>query len=150
MEKGVGRSSSDDLEAPVLVRRRDEDCVDDVHDAVRREDVGNRHAGPVAAFKARVRSQFKSRIRNYILGTIIHVTDNAIERKHVEAVVAGRDVSDKRGGWRTPYKERLKRAERNDRRLRRGDVNAGAEASCVPRLGREYQFAHSRRGPGAG
>ena len=40
MEKGVGRSSSDDLEAPVLVRRRDQDCVYDMHHAVRREDVG--------------------------------------------------------------------------------------------------------------
>ena len=40
MEKGVGRSSSEDLEAPVLVRRRDQDCVYDMHHAVRREDVG--------------------------------------------------------------------------------------------------------------
>ena len=87
-------------------------------------------AEQLAAFKARVRARFKGRIRNYILGTIIHVTDNAIERKHVEAVVAGRDVSDKRGGWRTPYKERLKRAERNDRRHR--SANAAAEASCAP------------------
>ena len=45
-------------------------------------------AEQLAAFKARVRARFKGRIRNYILGTIIHVTDNAIERKHVEAVVA--------------------------------------------------------------
>ena len=74
-----------------------------------------------------------------MLSSHTQVTDNAIERKHVEAVVAGRDVSDKRGGWRTPYKERLKRAERNDRFLRRGDVNAGAEASCIPRR-RSHDF----------
>ena len=43
MEKGVGRSSSEDLEA----FRRDKDCVYDVNHAIRREDVGNRHAGSV-------------------------------------------------------------------------------------------------------
>jgi len=47
VEKGVGRSSSEDLEAPVLVCRRDEDGVNHVHNTVRREDVGNRHAGAV-------------------------------------------------------------------------------------------------------
>ena len=29
-------------------------------------------------------------------------------------------------------------------------IAPAAEASCVPRLGREYQFAYSRRGPGGG
>ena len=35
-------------------------------------------AEQLAAFKARVRSRFKSRIRNYILGTIIHVACGVI------------------------------------------------------------------------
>ena len=43
MEKGVGRSSSEDLEA----FRRNQHGVDHVYDAVRREHVGNRHAGAV-------------------------------------------------------------------------------------------------------
>ena len=43
MEKGVGRSSSEDLEA----FRRNQHGVDHMYDAVRREHVGNRHAGSV-------------------------------------------------------------------------------------------------------
>ena len=43
MEKGVGRSSSEDLEA----FRRNQHGVDHMYDAVRREDVGNSHAGSV-------------------------------------------------------------------------------------------------------
>ena len=96
------------------------------------------------ALKRNVRHRYNATIRpNYTHGMIIHTTETDVERKHVEAVLAGVAGATHRVG--TGEHSHLEKLDRVDAEYRRwGIEDASSAARCLPSPDRVISAARAR------